>query len=559
MSAIGVDRPFRALLIVPRFRQHSFYNAKETCRIAGRKYTAMQLGLLTVAALLPQEWEFKYVDMNAYDLDESLIEWADLVLTGGMLTQEPEMRWIISRAHAHGKPAAVGGPDPTHRPELYAEAEWLVLDEGEVTIPPFVEALKRGDKGGTFRSGGEKPDMSLVPPPRYDLVDPGDYLYACVQYSRGCPFDCEFCDIIELYGRKSRVKSPEQFCAELQALYDAGHRGHVGIVDDNLIGDKKGVKVMLRYLRDWLEARDWPFYFSTQLTLTLAHDEELLRLLADVDFRTVYIGIETPEPDVLAITNKKHNVLKPILESVKKIYEAGIMVHSGFLFGFDGESPNTSLAHKTCIEELGIIIAGCGLLVALPGTQLERRLRKQGRLLVRAPGADSWGEGKKYDQITQGLNYTPHRPRLTILKEFRDLRAHLFTPAAYFKRVRTFISLFKPHPVKHKPSLWSLPKFARMYLHGLAVVAGRPAMWWETAKTIAYGTTKGLSGVVTACAMTVYYLHLGPQTEHVVADLDEHIREIESLGEDAYNRRRHLVIAEPPKDEASARPASSTS
>ncbi|PCI36581.1 MAG: B12-binding domain-containing radical SAM protein [Elusimicrobia bacterium] len=543
-------RPVKALLVVPAFLQHSFYNARTACRIMGAKYTTMPLGLMTVAALLPAEWDMRLIDMNAYELDEDLIDWADIVLTGGMITQQGETRRIIDLAHAHDTLVAVGGPDPTNQPELYERADFLVLDEGEFTIGPFVEALKAGETKGTFRARGERPNLEEVPPARFDLINPKDYLYAAIQYSRGCPFSCEFCDIIELYGQIPRNKTPEQFCSELEILYKAGHRGHVGIVDDNLIGNKAELKRMLRHLIKWSDGFGWPFYFSTQLTLTVAHDDELLELLAECDFRTFYIGIETPDPDVLAVTNKRHNVLKPILDSVKKINQAGMLVHSGFLFGFDNEKANVKDAFKACIEEAGIVIAGCGLLVALPETQLERRLRKEGRLLVRDSEEAGFGKGRRYDQITQGLNYVPHRSRLQTLKDFRELRQYLFEPEPYFRRVRTFIKNMRPHKPKHLPPLKSLPGFAWSIAYGFLLVLGIPGMWWECIKTIAYGATKGISGMVAAVSMAVYYLHLGPQTQFVINDLDDNIRDLELYGEEEYNRRRHLRLAEPPRETA---------
>jgi radical SAM superfamily enzyme YgiQ (UPF0313 family) len=512
----------------------------------------MPLGLLTVAALLPGDWELRFVDSNASELDESWIDWADLVLTGGMITQQPETLNVIDAAQARGKRVAVGGPDPTNQPGVYAAADFLVLDEGELTIPAFLEALERGDDKGTFRARGERPNVQEVPPPRYDLIDPGDYLYAGVQYTRGCPFTCEFCDIIELYGRVPRFKTPEQFTAELQLLFDAGHRGHVAIVDDNFIGNKAETKKMLRHLKEWSASRGWPFYFSTQLTITVAQDPELLGLLADCDFRTLLVGIETPEPEVLKTTQKKQNTLEPIVESVRRINEAGMMVMSGFILGFDGEKAGIAESVRRCVEETGIVIAGVGLLMALPETQLERRLEREGRLLRRSEGVTDFGEGRRYDQITQGLNFLPERPRLTILREFRALRETLYSPAGFFRRVRTFLSRFRPHPPKHLPPLRRLPAFVRMYGVATLMVLGRPSMWWEVIKTLAFGCTRGLSGVVGACAMIVYYLHLGPQSRHVIADISEHIDEIERDGEEAYNRRRHLRLVEPPRESVSA-------
>ena len=235
------DDIVKCLLVYPEFSAFSFWNVKDAIRDAGAKTTTPPLGLLTVAALLPQNWQFKLMDLNTGPLDESDWQWADLIATGGMLPQQDGLVDVIDKAKKDGKFVIVGGPDPTSQPEIYKNADALVLNEGEITIPLWLDAWRKGNPRGIFTTA-EKPDVSLTPIPRFDLVNFSNYFYMGVQYARGCPFNCEFCDIIELYGRKPRHKSPEQFIAELQKIYDLGFRGYIEIVDDNFIGNKRNVK-----------------------------------------------------------------------------------------------------------------------------------------------------------------------------------------------------------------------------------------------------------------------------------------------------------------------------
>ena len=269
------------------------------------------MGLLTVAALLPQHWQFKLVDENVEPLFDEQIEWADIVCTGGMLPQQKGILSVIDRAHQKRRPVVVGGPDPSSQPNLYQSADYLVLNEGEITIPMFIEEWEKGCRKGDYRSK-EKADMTKAVVPRFDLIRFKDYLHVGIQYSRGCPFNCEFCDIIKLYGRKPRTKTPEQIINELQYLYNIGYRGHIDFVDDNFIGNKRDVKKVLAAINEWSIANNHPFYFSTEASINLANDEDLLELMRDVDFRFVFIGIETPETKILELAQKKQNLNIPI-------------------------------------------------------------------------------------------------------------------------------------------------------------------------------------------------------------------------------------------------------
>jgi radical SAM superfamily enzyme YgiQ (UPF0313 family) len=364
----------RALLVHPEFRSASFWNYRETCGLLDARYPAAPLGLCTVAALLPREWELRLVDRNVEPLDDSAIAWADIVLTGGMMPQQLDCLELIRRARgALGKVVVVGGPDPTSSPHLYMEASHLVLGEGELTLPRFLSDLAQGQAKKVYQDGG-KADMTQSPTPRFDLLRFEQYNHVGIQFCRGCPFNCEFCDIIELYGRKPRAKTPEQILRELQTLHDLGYRGHVDLVDDNLIGNKKLVKELLPKLKVWLEERGWPFEFTTEASINLADDPALLEMMRDVGFFAIFVGIESPDEKTLMAMQKRQNTRRSIVESIQKIYQHGIFVNAGFIIGFDSEQGSVARGLIDCIEDTAIPASMAGLLYALPNTQLSRRL-----------------------------------------------------------------------------------------------------------------------------------------------------------------------------------------
>jgi hypothetical protein len=300
----------------------------------------------------------------------------------------------------------------------------FVLDEAELTLPVFLQDLEQGQAKHIYRDA-RKPDLSLTPLPRFDLVDVTLYESMPLQFSRGCPFDCEFCDIIEMFGRKPRTKSPEQFLQEVDHLYKTGFRGSLFIVDDNFVGNKLKVKELLRPLAAWQRKHRYPFTVSTEASITLAQDEELLDLMVSARFSMVFIGIETPDAKTLAMTNKSQNLREDVLSSVVKIQEKGIEVSGGFIVGFDGEGEDIFERQKTFIQKAGISIAMVGLLIALPNTQLYRRLKREGRILAETRGNNT------HDFE---LNFVPQMPRQTLLRGYKWLLAQVFSPPNYFQR-----------------------------------------------------------------------------------------------------------------------------
>ena len=417
----------RVLLIYPLFPK-SFWSFDKTLELAGHKALLPPLGIITVAALLPQDWEFRLIDRNVRAETQADWDWADLVLLSGMIVQKDDMLAAIRTAKMQGKLVAVGGPYATSVPEPLqkAGADFLILDEGEITLPMFVEAVRRGETSGTFRTA-EKPDVTVTPIPRFDLLDLGAYSDMSVQFSRGCPFQCEFCDIIVLYGRKPRTKSPQQLIAELQALYELGWRGSIFMVDDNFIGNKRNVKLLLHDLAPWQAERGYPFYFSTEASVNLAEDLELLDLMVACNFSAVFLGIETPDTDSLALTQKFQNTRNSLIEAVNTISRSGIRVMAGFIIGFDGEKTGAGRRIIDFVEATGIPQAFFSMLQVLPNTALWHRLKKEGRLI----------EGNDCGNINQTtlLNFIPTRPIAEIAREYIECFRELYEPKKYLARV----------------------------------------------------------------------------------------------------------------------------
>jgi radical SAM superfamily enzyme YgiQ (UPF0313 family) len=417
----------KALLLYPRFPQ-SFWSYNRTIEMVGLKSVIPPLGLITVAALLPQHWEIRFVDRNVAVETEADWQWCDLVILSAMLVQKQDFHALIRKAVQLGKKVAVGGPYPTSVPQdvLNSGAHYLVLDEGEVTIPSFVQAVESGQESGIFRAS-EKPDITQSPLPRFDLLRMDQYFMMSVQFSRGCPFNCEFCDIISLYGRKPRTKEPIQMLAELQTLYDLGWRGSVFMVDDNFIGNQRNVKRFLRELIPWMQNHNHPFTFMTEASVNLAEDDELLSLMVEAGFYSVFLGIETPDQDSLQATQKQQNTRHPLVEACRKINDAGLLIYAGFILGFDGERSGAGERIQAFVEETHIPQPMLGILQALPNTQLWNRLKTEQRL-VEGIGITEVG-----DQNTL-MNFIPTRSLAEIAREYVEGFWKLYEPAQYLSR-----------------------------------------------------------------------------------------------------------------------------
>ncbi len=437
----------RVLLLYPLFPK-SFWSFEKALALVDRKALLPPLCLITVAALLPQEWEYKLADRNIRHITEEEWEWADLVILSAMIVQQEDFLALIREAKQRGKQVAVGGPYVTSIPDeaKAAGADYLIVDEGEITLPMFVEALERGEKTGTFSADGEKADVTQTPIPRFDLLDRYAYDTMAIQFSRGCPFQCEFCDIIVLYGRKSRTKNPAQILAELDRILELGFTQAVFLVDDNFIGNKRNVKLLLKELKAWQEKNHYPFRLITEASVDLAQDAELLDMMVDCNFYVVFLGIETPDEESLTLTKKFQNTRDSLSDSVQAITKAGMRVMAGFIIGFDGEKPGAGDRIVQFVENTSIPMAMFSMLQALPNTALWHRLQKEGRLNTEIANGNQ----------TTLMNFIPTRPLEEIAREYIDGFWKLYDAQPYLDRTyRHFMMMGKPrNPVPRRRMNW---------------------------------------------------------------------------------------------------------
>ncbi len=426
----------RVLMIYPLFPK-SLWSFEKVLELVDRKVLLPPLGLVTVAAILPQTWEYKLVDRNVREVTEAEWAWADVVVMSAMIVQKEDLVAQIQEAKRRGKLVAVGGPFPTSVPEvsLEAGADFMILDEGEITLPMFVEAIERGDQSGMFRSDGVKPDITTTPIPRFDLLELDQYDSMSIQFSRGCPFQCEFCDIIVLYGRKPRTKDPDQLLAELDCLYNLGWRRSIFMVDDNFIGNKRNVKLLLRELKEWQKSHKYPFSITTEASIDLADDQELMDLMMECHFTAVFLGIETPDESSLAMTKKFQNTRSSLADAVERITRTGLRVMAGFIIGFDGEKTGAGDRIVRFAEQAAIPTTTFGMLQALPNTALWDRLEREGRLLAKDANLNQ----------TTLMNFKPTRPIEEIATEYVEAFCAVYDPEKYLDRTyRHFLILGAP-------------------------------------------------------------------------------------------------------------------
>jgi radical SAM superfamily enzyme YgiQ (UPF0313 family) len=525
------------LLVAPRFTGRSFWNFQATCEIEGACFPAPPLGLITVAALLPASWHCRLVDRNTEELRDADLDWADLVMTGGMLPQQHDTLRIIELAHSRHRPVAVGGPDVTSSPEAYLTSDFQVRGEAEAVINELIEAWDAGLRQGIFEAEKFTIDVTRTPVPRFDLLKTDRYSYIGVQFARGCPFNCEFCDIIELYGRMPRVKTADQMLRELDTVHRLGYRGHLDFVDDNFIGNKKAVKAFLPRLIAWQQEHGYPFKFSTEASINLSDDAELLALMRAANFTMIFVGIESPDTDTLVSMQKKQNTRRSMADSVHKIYRAGIFVNAGFIVGFDSETTSVADAMIACIEATAIPMCMVGRLYALPGTQLTRRLAREGRLYPASYTTRRAAEEEAGDQCTSGLNFFTARPRRAVLLDYRAVLERVYRPAAYYARVRT-VARMLDRPIVDRsagedppqPRLFGIPvrDLARLWRLVRRMAVQQPGALWYFGRAFyecARNNPRSLESVVLLAA---FFLHLGPFSRFVISALDRQIAQIDA-------------------------------
>jgi radical SAM superfamily enzyme YgiQ (UPF0313 family) len=424
----------RALLVCPEFPL-SFWSFQKACQLRGNKTVNPPLGLITVAALLPAEWQLRLVDLNTSCLTEEDWQWTDLVLISAMYIQREGLLALVREAKRRGKTAIAGGPHPTSLPDavLSAGCDYVVRGEGENTIPLLLEAMRQGKTG--IIENDAKPDLTTSPVPRFDLLRLADYATVTIQTSRGCPFDCEFCDVVNLFGRIPRYKAPKQVLAELETLYRLGARGSVFICDDNFIGSKKHARAFLQELTPWLRSRGEPFGFLTQASVNLGQDLEMIDLMTAANLDKVFIGIESPDENVLHASHKYHNIKNPPVESLRNIKHNGMGVMGSFIIGLDGET--TGAGERICafLEQTAIPVAMLGVLQAAPHTKLWHRLEKEGRL--RQDRGDDAG-------TFSAMNLEPSRPETEIMQEYVDAWDYLYEPSRFLARAYRYHLAMRP-------------------------------------------------------------------------------------------------------------------
>jgi radical SAM superfamily enzyme YgiQ (UPF0313 family) len=414
-----------ALLIYPEFPD-TFWSFRHALKFIGKKSAFPPLGLLTISAMLPGKWNRRLVDMNVRSLTTADLKWADVVFTSAMYVQKESLKEVIGLCQAHGKRVVVGGPYASMGLNEAIAADHIFVGEVETTFPVFLDDFEHGEAKSVYQAA-ERPALSLTPIPDFKLAELSQYSDMSVQYSRGCPFNCEFCDIIEIYGRVPRTKSNEQILAELDALLAIGWRGEVFIVDDNFIGNKRNVRALMPELAEWSARNKYPFSFTTEASVNLADDDELLKQMRTAGFRQVFIGIETPVVESLKEAQKGQNTRRDLIESVRKVQSYGMEVMAGFIVGFDNDPDDIFERQINFIRESAIPVAMVGLLAAIPDTQLWRRLEREGRLM--AGGVEH--SGSNTDCI---LNFVPKMDASKLIEGYKSIIRHIYSPREYYER-----------------------------------------------------------------------------------------------------------------------------
>jgi radical SAM superfamily enzyme YgiQ (UPF0313 family) len=460
----------KVALVYPEFPD-TFWSFKHALKFVRKTANSPPLGLLTVAAMLPREWELRLVDLNIRPLTDRDLAWADIAFVSAMGVQRPSAEATIRRCKAAGVPVVAGGPLFTAQPEAFPEADHLVLGEVEATLPAFLADLAAG-RARRLYAPGEYPDIERTPVPRWDLVDLRRYSQMSVQYSRGCPFDCEFCDITAMFGHRPRTKSAPQMLAELDSLCACGWRGPVFFVDDNFIGNKKRLKTeLLPALAAWRRGRRG-LPFNTEASINLADDDDLMRMMVEAGFHAVFVGIETPVAESLVECNKKQNLHRDLVADARRIQQAGLEVQGGFILGFDNDPPRAVDQLVEYVQRTGIVTAMVGLLQALPGTKLHARLAREGRL----------NEQRTGDNVDGTTNIIPLGSAEALRQAYRELLRRLYAPKPYYERVRTFLRDYRPPQIKPRLDLGFLWEQGHAFVRSivrLGIIGKERVHYWK--------------------------------------------------------------------------------
>jgi radical SAM superfamily enzyme YgiQ (UPF0313 family) len=424
------------LLVSPQYPD-SFWSFRHALRFISKKAATPPLGLITVSAMLPKTWQKKLVDMNVSKLLTSDIIWADYVLISAMYIQKDSVQRLIAECQKHKVKIIAGGPLFTQESDNYPQIDHFILNEAEITMPLFLKDMELGNDLQKVYRTDEYADITQTPVPDFQLLSRRDYAFMSIQVSRGCPFACDFCEITSLLGHKVRMKSTKQIIKELDTLNDLHWHGSVFIVDDNFIGNKSEIKTnLLPAIIKWMQAHKYPFTFNTQTSINLSDDEELMKLMTEAGFSSTFVGIETPEEQSLVACNKIQNKNRDLLESVKRIQNAGIQVSAGFIVGFDSDSETVFQRQIDFIQQSGIVSAMVGLLNAPKNTKLYRRMESENRLTIEATG----------NNTDLSMNFVPKMNQNELMDGYKKIIKDIYTSKPYYKRIRQFFLNYNKLP-----------------------------------------------------------------------------------------------------------------
>ncbi len=458
----------KILMVYPKI-PITYWGFQHALKFISKKAAFPPLGLLTIAAMLPEHFEKRLIDMNVEILNESDIIWADYVFISAMVVQKDSVRDVLLRCKSVGVKTVAGGPLFTSEYELFGEVDHLVLNEGELTIPEFIRDLELGKPKHIYTSS-EWADLSLTPVPKWGLINVKKYGSLNIQYSRGCPFNCEFCDITKLFGHVPRTKGKDQLLEELDAIYRSGWRGEVFFVDDNFIGNKKKlVDEILPALIEWMDKHRNPFRFLTEASINLADDETLMKMMVNAGFYDVFIGIETPDEKSLTECKKNQNKNRDLISSIKKIQQFGLEVQGGFIVGFDNDNPTIFNRMISFIQESGIVTAMVGLLNAPKGTNLYQRLQREGRLTTEFSG----------DNTNFTMNFVPKMDKNLLVKGYESIVSTIYSPKHYYERVKNFLKAYTPgESVKKEISAVNIMAFLKSVFR-LGIIGKERRYYWQ--------------------------------------------------------------------------------
>lgn len=478
------------LFVYPQHPE-TFWSFKHALKFISKKALMPPLGLLTIASMLPESYEKKLVDMNVSNLKDKDILWADYVFVSAMITQRESVKDLIKRCKNLGVKIVAGGPLFISQYEDFPEVDHFILDEGEVTLPLFIDDLKNGAPKRIYTSE-VKPDIKLSPLPLWELVKFKNYSKMPLQTSRGCPFDCEFCDIVKLNGKIPRTKAPIQVIKELNALVRLGWNSSMFIVDDNFIGNKTKTKQLLKALIRWKKWTKRQINFMTEVSLNLADDDELLTLMRDAGFNSVFIGLETPSEESLQECGKMQNKNRDLLSSVQKIQNYGMEVSGGFIVGFDSDDNSIFARQIEFIQKTGVVVAMVGLLQALPGTKLYERLKLENRLLTSSSG----------NNTDFSINFVPKIDVDMLINGYKSVISSVYSPQQYYERVQTFLSNYKAYNPEAITFTHIMALFKSIWV--LGIFEKERKYYWKLFFNSLFKNPKNFSKAI---SMTVYYAH----------------------------------------------------